>query len=195
MSLSYNYPPQMAYPSAPPVYRSFPPPPRLHWGWVLALSFLTLGLFAGVWLVVEAWWVKKVTGNAKPFGWCLAYLLVTPATFLFIILGAVVTTLVAGNSNATGGVIGTIYVLLRLSAFVSYLVGAFTLKGALEAEPIDIPLSGVMTFFFAPIYFQYHLYDYSVEGKIGERLGGFGEPAVASAPAGVVNVPEVPPQV
>jgi hypothetical protein len=32
MSLSYNYPPQMAYPSAPPVYRALPAPPRLHWG-------------------------------------------------------------------------------------------------------------------------------------------------------------------
>jgi|SRR6185437_11464417 len=191
MSLSYNYPPQYAYPSAPPVYRGFPAPPRLHWGWVLALSFLTLGLFAGVWLVVEAWWVKKVTGNAKPFGWCLAYVLVMPATFLLIIVGAVVATLVA--SNAPSRVIGAIYVLLRLCSVVSYLVGAFTLKGALEAEPIDIPLSGVMTFFFAPIYFQYHLYDYNVEGRVAEQLNAPTEAALASVSA-PVSMPEVPPQ-
>jgi hypothetical protein len=52
MSMSYNYPPQMAYPSAPPVYRSFPAPPRLHWGIVLVLSFITLGIFGRVWLLV-----------------------------------------------------------------------------------------------------------------------------------------------
>ena len=80
-----------------------------------------------------------------------------------------------------------VVVLLRLAWPRAYLAGIFTLKGALEADPIDIPLSGVMTFFFAPIYFQYHLYDYSVEGKVGEQLSGFEQ-----APMGPAV--ELPPQ-
>jgi hypothetical protein len=62
-------------------------------------------------------------------------------------------------------------------------VAAFGTKSLLEVPPIDIPLNGVVTFFFAPIYFQYHLHDYSVEGKVSEQLSGFEEQTVASAPA------------
>jgi hypothetical protein len=76
---------------------------------------------------------------------------------------------------------------------VCYIGGAFSMKNALEAEPIDIPLGGVMTLLFAPLYFQYHLHDYDVEGRVAEQLTGFTEPALAGAPA-AMNVPEVPPQ-
>lgn len=193
MSLSYNYPPQYAYPSAPPVYRSLPAPPRLHWGWVFALTLVTFGIFAPVWLVVQSLWVKRATQNAKPFGWCLAYLLVLPAT--------VVLAMIAGFAQALGGAAGTMaqvmsmfLALLQFAGFVIYLVAVFTLKGALEAQPIDIPLSGVMTFFFAPFYFQYHLYDYSVEGKVGEQLNVPAAAAAESVAVPVAGVPEVPPQ-
>ena len=180
MSLSYNYPPQMAYPSAPPVYRSFPGPPRLHWGIVLALSILTLNIFGMVWMVVEANWVKKVTGNAKPFWWCLAYLLSLPFLFFAaVVLGA--TLGLMGQADLAHELSRTVDLVVRLVLFVLYIAGAFTLKGALEERPIDIPLSGVMTFLFAPTYFQYHLFDYSVEGKVGEQLSGFASEAPPQA--------------
>jgi hypothetical protein len=185
MSLSYNYPPEMAYPSAPPVYRSFPPPPRLHWGIVLALSIVTLGIFGMVWMVVQSHWVKKVTGNAKPFWWCLAYLLSLP----LLILAAATLGGVLGlmqRQDLIHQLTGIINLVVRVVMFVLYVAGAFSLKGVLEERPIDIPLGGVMTFLLAPTYFQYHLFDYSVEGKVGEQLSGFAEPAVA-----VANVPEV----
>ena len=42
------------------------------------------------------------------------------------------------------------------------LVGRFSLRSSLEeyytsVEPMGLTLSGVMTFFFGDIYFQYHL--------------------------------------
>jgi len=77
MSLSCNYPPQYAYPSAPPVFRGFPAPPRLHWGIVFGLSVITLGIFGMIWMVVQANWVRKVTKNSKPLIWSLVYLLLT----------------------------------------------------------------------------------------------------------------------
>jgi len=187
MSMSYNYPPEYAFPSAPPLYRAFPPPPRLHWGWVFGLSLITFGLFGNIWMLVQSLWVKKVTQNSKPFGWSLAYLLVMPATFLLVIIGAIVAAM-PGSGTAGNAFVGTTLLVTRLATIVCYIGAAFTLKSELEAQPIDIPLSGVMTFFFAPYYFQYHLYDYSVEGKVGEQLSGFAEPAVAP-------VAELPPQV
>ncbi|HEV2576334.1 MAG TPA: hypothetical protein VGU25_03895 [Acidobacteriaceae bacterium] len=193
MSLSYNYPPQMAYPSAPPVYRALPAPPRLHWGWVLALSIVSIGIFGIIWVAVQSYWVKKATKNGKPFAWALAYVIFLPFVVVMAgTVGALSTMGKLGDSAANLNILVDLFT--RLGGFVLYLASAYTLKGALEAEPIDIPLSGVMTFFFASTYFQYHLYDYNVEGRVGEQLSGFGKPAVAGAPAGVVNAPEVPPQ-
>ena len=193
MSLSYNYPPQMAYPSAPPVYRSFPPPPRLPWGWVLALSIVTLGIFGMIWMVVQANWVRKVTRNSKPFAWCLVYLLSLPAIYLVAIVGGA-TFGAMHRMDLLAEFVAILRVSVRLVMLVLYLCAAYTLKGALEAEPIDIPLSGVVTFFLGATYFQYHLFDYNVEGKTGEQLSGFSAPAVAGAPAAIVDAPGVPPQ-
>jgi hypothetical protein len=50
--------------------------------------------------------------------------------------------------------------LMNLVYCVLLLIGRFSLKGSLEqyynmVEPIGLTLSGVMTFFFGDIYFQY----------------------------------------
>lgn len=190
--MTYSYPPQYAYPSAPPMYRALPAPPRLHWAIVCLLSFVTSGVFGMVWLLVEAHWVKKATRNAKPFWWCLAYLLSLPAIYLVLIFGAMMTAILHQQESAASLML-ILVALIAIASFVLYLVAAYTLKGALEAEPTSIPLSGVMTFFFAPTYFQYHLFDYNVEGIVAEQLTGFAEPALAGATA-VMDVPEVPPQ-
>jgi len=53
--------------------------------------------------------------------------------------------------------------LSRLAGIVLYIAAAYTLRSQLESSPINIPLGGVMTFFFAVIYFQYHLQDFHWE--------------------------------
>jgi hypothetical protein len=181
MSLSYNYPPQMAYPSAPPVYRALPAPPRLHWGWVLALSIVTIGIFGIIWIAVQSYWVKKATKNGKPFAWSLAYLIFLAFVFVLAVTVDALTGMGKLGDNAANLKV-LVDLTTRLGGLVLYLASAYTLKGALEAEPIDIPLSGVMTFFFATVYFQYHLYDYSVEGRVAEQLSGFAEAAASEGP-------------
>jgi hypothetical protein len=185
MSLSYNYPPQMAYPSAPPVYRAFPAPPRLHWARVLVLSIVTLGVFGRVWMVVQAYWVKRVTRWEGAFWWCLVYALYSPVWFGVVFGGPMMTAL--GQPDAAlwfSSAIGP----LRWLGFGLYLAAAYSLRSVLQEEPINIPLNGGMTFFFSVTYFQYHLYDYSVEGKLGEQLSGFEQ-----APVGTVEDPGVTP--
>ena len=181
MSLSYNYPPQMAYPSAPPVYRGFPAPPRLHWAIVFALSFVTIGIFGMIWMVVQANWVRKVTKNSKPFIWCLIYLLFLPLMAFAGGVGGVMSSVTKGESAAQT-FMAVVTIVAQLGGLVLYVCAAYTLKGALEAEPIDIPLGGIMTFFFAATYFQYHLYDYNVEGRVAEQLSGFGETVTNAVP-------------
>ena len=82
MSLSYNYPPQMAFPSAPPVYRNFPAPPQTALGAGCWRCLLTFGLFWSVWLVVQASWVKKGGRSEARFTAVLA----DAVTTLFIII-------------------------------------------------------------------------------------------------------------
>ena len=55
------------------------------------------------------------------------------------------------------------------------LIGRFSLRSSLEqhynsAEPMGLSLSGVMTFFFGDIYFQYHLNDI-MRRKYAAHLG------------------------
>lgn len=194
MSLSYNYPPQYAYPSGPPMYRALPPPPRLHWRWVLALSILTLGFFAPVWMVVQARWVKKTARYARPFWWSLGYLIFSALIIAATIAGYLFAPLLQQQDIFTLYVI-TVQEVGRWGGLVLWVVCVFMLEGGLDSPPINIPLSGFLTFFFGPIYFQYHLQNYSVEGKVGEQVSGFAEPAVAGAAVAVVGLPEVPPQV
>ena len=133
MSLSYNYPPQMAYPSAPPVYRGFPAPPRLHWAIVFALSFVTIGIFGMIWMVVQANWVRKVTKNSKPFIWCLIYLLFLPLMAFAGGVGGVMSSVTKGESAAQT-FMAVVTIVAQLGGLVLYVCAAYTLKGALEAE-------------------------------------------------------------
>ena len=62
--------------------RAVPNPPRLHWGWVCLLSFITLGLFGMAWLIVQSCWLRKVRGPIY-FQYHLFDLEVTEAMHLF----------------------------------------------------------------------------------------------------------------
>ncbi len=178
MSLSYNYPPQMAYPSAPPVYRAFPAPPRLHWMWVLVLSVVTLGIFWAFWMTVQAHWVKKVTGNARAFAWSLVYTTFLSGTLLAAIVAGVYFAF-WGRPYGFADLRDKLVDLRSAVGFLLYIASVYLLKSGLESRPIRIRLHGLATFFFGPVYFQYCLRKYSVVGKVGEQLSGFVEPAAS----------------
>jgi GYF domain 2 len=125
----------------------YPPPPSLHWALVLLLAVVTCGLFAWVWAIVEAAWVKKV----QPVSNGILY--------WGIAIGLQVVYIALSISQdpsvkAFGGI-------AELAGAVVWIVGAFNIKNSLEehftvAEPMGLQLSGVMTFFFNVYYFQYH---------------------------------------
>jgi hypothetical protein len=174
-----SYPPHYAYPSAPPVVRLLPKPPRLHWGWVLGLSVVTLGIFGAIWLVVQGYWVRKMRGGRSAgYWWAVARGALLGLTFLFgMAIAAFAMVKPVPNLN---DLIRTGDLWARLVGIALYLMAAFTLRGEIEGDPINIPLGGGMTFFFAPVYFQYHLYDYGLDsggsgkasGVTGLGLGG-----------------------
>jgi hypothetical protein len=154
----------------PPPMLSFEPtrpsPPRLHWGWVLALNVVTLGIFGIIWMIVQANWVRKMRGKSTAFVLFLVYVGIIPAymILLFIVFMFGLPT--------DDPIVSTSQGIVKVVMWVLGLMAIFTLRSELEQSPINIPLSGVMTFFFSSIYFQYNLWDYEVESGGGLPTSG-----------------------
>jgi hypothetical protein len=120
-------------------------PPRLHWALVLIFSLLTLGLFSYIWFFVQARWVKRVQGMSYAYGWTILCIVLWSVSLLDYL-----SRLVADNWSSSSRY------LEGLLAGV-YLVSIFALQQELEEAIPGMRLSGAMTFFFGPVYFQYHL--------------------------------------
>ena len=159
-----TYPPYIAYPSAPSVVRAVPDPPRLHWGVVFALSVVTLGWFGDIWFIVQSAWVRKVYGRSKALPWAIVNVCIFPAFLVFAFALGFIGTLT--HMQDIPGVLDTVTLIFRILLVVLWVVTAFTLRGELESSPINIPLSGIATFFFGSVYFQYHLFDYQVPDEV-----------------------------
>lgn len=168
-----GFQPPPAYPPAgtpgfPPAPGAvYPDAPNLNWGLVLLFAFFTCSLFMWVWNLVLSSWMKRVQPNSKAF---IYYIAATVLLFFQIALGSHARI---GPMYGTPMQPGyhwfvTYYTLHPLRDFVGLalwvvrLVARFTMRSELEqhfntAEPVGLSLSGVMTFFFGGLYFQYHI--------------------------------------
>ncbi len=164
-----TYPPFYAYPSAPPVVRAVPDPPRLHWGWLLLLWMITFGIFGSVWLIVQSNWVRKVRGHSRTLPWTIAYASILPALFLFAMIMAVVGVLL--HLQNIQAIVELAVEWARIAMILLWIVTIFMLSNELNAKPIGIPLNGLITLFFGPVYFQYHLYNYEVSDEVHQFRG------------------------
>jgi hypothetical protein len=69
-----------------------------------------------------------------------------------------------------------ISLLALLGGWICHLVAVFNMKDSLEnyynsREPIGLQLSGVMVFFFATFYFQYHFNEITQRHKAMRAIG------------------------
>ncbi|MBI4890571.1 MAG: DUF4339 domain-containing protein [Acidobacteria bacterium] len=122
-------------------------PPGMHWALVFVLALVTCGIFGLVWMFLQAGFVKKIDPASK-------------ATPLFC--GYLAVVLLAGVFVRGSVAALTILPLIHLAAMVVFWMGAFSMRKSLvtyynSVENIGLRLSGVMTFFFSVLYFQYHL--------------------------------------
>lgn len=156
--------PQAPMLGTPPLIATqYPDPPNLHWALVLLFGVITCGLFITAWDIVQGVWMKQVAPQSKAiyyYAACVAILLLVFAL-----------SFSAAHQHTQNPLVG----LLNLVNVVVILIGRFSLKHSLEehfnsAEPMGLLLSGVMTFFFGAIYFQYHLNDI-VRRKNLDRMG------------------------
>lgn len=152
--------PLVASPGAPPAYPPtaiiYPDPPNLHWALVLVLGIFTCGLFSLVWMFVQAAWMRKVKPDSKALNYYIAGMV-----FYVITIVAEVASMMAGNNGTASGGLTAVYALSALVNLVLFIIAIFTMRSDMEEhfngpEPIGLSLSGVMTFFFNVLYFQYH---------------------------------------
>lgn len=123
----------------------YPPPPDMNWVLLLVLSIVTCGIFYLVWMFIQAAYVSKIDRDSKAM------------MFYAIGLGCSI----GGSIIRTMDSIGPIGGLINLAGSVMIIMANFKMKASLEGhfnrvEPVNLQLNGVMTFFFATIYFQYH---------------------------------------
>jgi hypothetical protein len=127
------------------VTSQYPDPPNLHWGLVILFAFLTCGFFVYAWDIVQALYVKKLQPTSQ--------------ALMYYIAGLALLVISIGFALGKPGL--QIDRILNIVGVVILITGRFNLRKSLEehfttVEPIGLTLSGVMTFFFGPFYFQYH---------------------------------------
>ncbi len=130
----------------------FPDPPNLHWGLVLLFEVLTCGMFDAAWGIVLGVWMRKVSPQSKALYYYSAWAVCLVAIFF--------SSFIAAQQHASNSFTS----ILQLTSFVISMFARYNLRSSLEnhyntAEPMGLALSGVMTFFFDVIYFQYHIND------------------------------------
>jgi hypothetical protein len=140
----------------------YPDPPNLHWGLVLLFSVITCGIFNIVWDLILAAWLKRVAPQSK----ALFYFICAAGLLVAIFFSSFITAYRHQQAGYTS--------LLQLLYYVAILVGRFSFRGSMEEhyngpDPIGLSLSGVMTFFFGSIYFQYHVNDI-IRRKQADRI-------------------------
>jgi len=131
----------------------FPRPPNLHWGLVLLFGTLTCGLFSIVWDIVQASWMRKLEPASRAL-----YIYIGAAVLLVLIYAASVG---AAFTHTPAAPMASLF---QLAYAVILIWGRFSLRSSMEEhfngpDPMGLSLSGVMTFFFGGIYFQYHIND------------------------------------
>jgi hypothetical protein len=129
-------------------------PPNQHWLVVLILSGVTCGLGGLVWMFREAFFVKKIDPASKA-------IMLIGVTLIGMVLQLVITYGAASGSMMAPAAATIIVMLLNFVIIITGLIAVFSMRKSIvtyynTVEPIGLQLSGVMTFFFSILYFQYH---------------------------------------
>lgn len=141
--------------AAMPVMNRGPVPTDFHWALVFLIS-LFCGFFQLVWLFVEAGFVKQIDRESKAIPLLIGGIAAQVVGFVAFFASAAQSR----TEEPSPAALVPFFLFLIIGA-VLHLIGVFQMRSSLEnyyntVEPINLRLSGVMTFFFAVYYFQYH---------------------------------------
>jgi hypothetical protein len=155
--------PSLAYGAAAAPAVAGPIPPDLHWALVLLFGAFC-NIFSIVWIFIEANFVKKIKPDSRHLAMIITGMCIQFGTLIVCYAGIFA---VAAASSRSSEPPPALFVLLGLfvvgviGGAVVHIIGNFKMRDAMvqyynTVEPINLRLSGVMTFFFPIFYFQYH---------------------------------------
>ena len=150
----------------------------MHWFVVMLLGSLTLGVFSVIWTFKIAAFVKKISPRCNGRGLLFAILALDLGYLVCFVLAAVLNrtghwdrqTYTDPQTTVTAlGFLVTIMVsIMAISAFFRMRRGMLDYYNS--TEPIQLRLSGAMTFFFSIYYLQYHLRRIAIWKKTGQLI-------------------------
>jgi hypothetical protein len=157
--------PLQAAPVAPATPgRTGPIPPSLHWALVLLLGMVT-GLFTTIWMFIQSSFIKKIDPQSKAtMLYALGLVAVLVGSVIAVIFGVLLAPRFQNEDTSAVGLgigLGMTMFVIILAGAALFIAGAFSIRSSMlhyynTVEPINLRLSGVMTFFFNTLYFQYH---------------------------------------
>ncbi len=136
-------------------------PPDMHWALVLLINFFC-NIFGLVWKFIQASYVKKIVPGDSSTMFYVAAVGCHVLAIIVYFFGIVASIAGSGGRQPEAPVGAIMFMfLLLLAAVAMYVIGNFKMRESLldyynRVEPINLRLSGVMTFFFAKYYFQHH---------------------------------------
>jgi hypothetical protein len=178
-------PPHAAF---PPAYTAIPtaatpgaydPPPNLNWVLLMVITFFTCSLFAYIWSIVLSAWMNRVAPASKQL-----YLGISVVVFGLVIEVANSHHTMHSTFDYSNGWHSQMYrenpiiSVLQLCWLGLLIYARFNMRNWMEryyntVEPMGLRLSGVMTFFFGGLYFQYHMNRINdVKRAMAYRAGG-----------------------
>lgn len=136
----------------------------MHWPLVYVFSAITFGIFGIIWVFKQMNFVKTIDPGNKSKTMILAGIGLYVAYIVLVIAAA------AANEPSLIAVGG----LVAIAAAVCMIMAVFGMRKSLvnyynSVEPLQLRLSGVMTFFFHFLYFQYH-FRRIADWKLGREI-------------------------
>jgi hypothetical protein len=147
--------------AAPAMAVGGPVPPDLHWALVWLIAAVSCGIFQWVWLFIEAAFVKKIKPDSNFLAFLISGLVLTFVSGIAFYSIFIVAVAMNPNNQQPPWAAFLVGFAGSVVGIVLYVMGIFKMRAAIRdyyntVEPINLRLSGVMTFFFALLYFQYH---------------------------------------
>jgi len=153
-----------------------PMPPDGSWVAVWLIGAITMGIYVIIYLFKQLNFVKEIDPqNTSKKLWLTGIALILGV----VVLGFMVTALVAGAVSSGSGAMASIipfitllFPVLYIAAIVCVYMAIFKMRTSIvnyynTVEPIGLKLSPIMTFFFNIYYFQYHFQRIATWKKTG----------------------------
>jgi hypothetical protein len=132
----------------PPPAMALPLPPAMRWEVLALLIVMTGGVFAWVWGLAVARWVREIDPRNRAIP-------VLAASFVLNI--ATVVLMYIGRAGTSAAIVAVLLELVGIALFVSAMI---VMRRSIvtfynTSENVALSMSTIMTFFFHVIYFQF----------------------------------------